>query len=276
MAETPDEVEDVFLNFLGDDPKSPRQIRTQMTKQIAKDKKSAKAWTARAWAHYELDDFDDAVADATQAIALCPQSYLPWYVRGASYFCTGQTDEAEADLSEAIRLADSVKLFLEDAYRYRGGIRCDDNRTEEAIKDLNKCLKIRPDDSQAFGFRGIAYCRKQNYRKAIQDFEKAISLADDYPFPLSALAWLLATCPDKKICDGARALELAELANDLSGNEHLEDLAAAYAEVGDFKNAVKTQKRAIKQCQDPQEKAKFEKRLKLFESGQPHHALWGE
>ena len=270
MSETPEEVEDVFLNFLGDDPKSPKQIRTQMTKKIAKDPQSAKAWTARAWANYELNEFDDAIADANKAIKLCPESYLPWHVRGASYWHTGQPKKAEPDLTEAIRLADSVKLFLEKTYRFRGGLRCNDKRAEEAIKDLNQCVKIDPEDSWGYVFRGNAYCLQKKYGKALKDYEKAISLDKDDPYPLSTLAWLLATCPEAKFRNGRRAVQLGERANDLSDDEYLADLAAAYAEVGDFKNAVKTQKRAIKKCQEPEEKPKLEKRLKLFESERPH------
>ncbi len=276
MVDTADEVEDVFLNFLGDNPKTPKQIRTQMTKKIVKDPESAKAWTARAWANYELDEFDDAIADATRAIELCPDSYLPWHIRGAAHFCLAHGAQAEADLTEAIRLADSVKLFLEESYVFRGGIRCDDKRLEEALADLNQSLKIDPEHAWAHLFRGNAYCHQQSYSKAIKDFEQAISLSDDEPRALSTLAWLLATCPEQKIRDGQRAVELAELANDLSDNEYLDDLAAAYAELGDFKRAVKTQKRAIKKCHDRETKPKLEKRLKLYESEQPYHALWDE
>lgn len=270
MADTPAQVEDVFLSFLGDDPKSPKQIRTMTTKQIEKDPVSAKAWTARAWANLELEEFDDAIADATKAIELCPDSYLPWYVRGASNWMTDRHEHAERDLSEAIRLSDSVQLFLEDCYRFRGGIRCDSGRAEEALADLNACLKIRPDDSWAYVFRGNAHCRQKDYQPALKDYEKALKLDAEYSFALGALAWFLATCPDAKFRNGARALELATAANDVSNNEHLDDLAAAYAEVGDFKNAVKVQKRAIKKCGNEVEWRALEKRLKLFEAGKPY------
>ncbi len=276
MADTPEEVEDLFLTFLGDDYKSPKQIRTKMTKKLAKDPGSAKALAARAWAYCELEEFDDAIADATKAIELCPGAYLPWHVRGTCFWRKDQSEKAEPDLTEAIRLADSVKLFLEDTYLFRGGLRCNDKRPEEAIEDLNQCLKLHPEHSWGYVFRGNAYCLQQKYRKAIKDFEKAIELEGEDAYALSTLACLLATCPESKIRDGQRALELAELANDYSENEYLSDLAAARAELGDFKQAVKIQKRAIKKCQETEERAKLERRLKLFESGQPYHALWDE
>jgi cytochrome c-type biogenesis protein CcmH/NrfG len=55
-----------------------------------------------------------------------------------------------------------------------------------------------------------------------------------------ALAWLLATHPDKRLRDGKRAVRLARKALAL-GSAHpslLETLAAAHAEAGDFEEAV--------------------------------------
>ncbi len=274
MADCADEVEDLLLGFLGDDFKSPKQIRTQMTKRLAKNPESASAWTARAYAHYELDDFEAGIADASKAIEYCPESYLAWHLRGACYFCNGQGKDAEPDLSEAIRLARGVKLFLEDTYVFRGGIRCDDDRVDEAMADLNKCLKIDPEHAWGYLFRGNAYCRAEKFKLAIKDFEKAISISDRDARCLATLATLLAICTDKTIRDGERAVKLAQEANDRSDNEYLDELAMAYAETGDFKQAIKIEKRAIKKCGDPEEKAKFEKRLKVYESGQPFHARW--
>jgi Flp pilus assembly protein TadD len=57
---------------------------------------------------------------------------------------------------------------------------------------------------------------------------------------LNNLAWVLATFPDTWISNGARALALAERANQLSGDSNpavLRTLAAAYAENGRFTEA---------------------------------------
>ena len=52
---------------------------------------------------------------------------------------------------------------------------------------------------------------------------------------------MLATSPDDKLRDGARAVKLATKAAEASGYETphiLSTLAAAYAETGDFENAA--------------------------------------
>ena len=66
---------------------------------------------------------------------------------------------------------------------------------------------------------------------------------------LNILAWILATCEDAEIRDGAQAVRLAERAYQLAdqGNYmYLDTLAAAYAEAGQFDHAVKTAQRAVK------------------------------
>jgi hypothetical protein len=60
------------------------------------------------------------------------------------------------------------------------------------------------------------------------------------------LAWILATYPDDLIRDGDRALALiAPIATLYDNWQHLDTLAAAYAEVGDFELAAATAQRAL-------------------------------
>ena len=273
---TPDSVEDFLIQFLGDDPKSPDFIRNKASKLLDQDPRSAEALTGRAWANYELDDYEEAIRDATKAIELCPDAYLPWHIRGASYWQSGKPAKAEPDLSEAIRLSQNVELFLDEAYRYRGGIRCNDNRTVEAIDDLNRCIKIDPDDAWAYVFRGNAFYLDKKYRNAKRDYEFAVGLDEDDPYPAATFAWCLAVCPDDEIRDGVRSLELAKRANDLSDGAYQADLAVAYAESGDFKAAVKAQTQAIKHCEDKSEKKDLLQRLRLFESNQPYREAGGD
>jgi TPR repeat protein len=62
----------------------------------------------------------------------------------------------------------------------------------------------------------------------------------------NSLAWLLATCSDARLRDGPRALVHAQLAVDAQPSAgHLDTLAAAYAETGQFAQAVSTQRQAL-------------------------------
>lgn len=68
------------------------------------------------------------------------------------------------------------------------------------------------------------------------------------PAVLNNLASLLATAPDKSLRQPARAIVLAEKANNLTGDKVaaiLDTLAAAHAAVGQFKSAAATAARAL-------------------------------
>ena len=63
---------------------------------------------------------------------------------------------------------------------------------------------------------------------------------------------------------------------DGAGASFLDTLAAAYAESGQFADAVRTQKEAIALLHDEARKADFMSRLRLFEAGRAYHQSAGE
>ena len=89
------------------------------------------------------------------------------------------------------------------------------------------------------------------------------------------LAWLLATSPDAALRDGRKAVEYAAKACALTGYRrasNLDTLAAAHAENGDFKSAVRWQERAMRAlpAQPAEQIADYRERLKLYEQGKPY------
>jgi serine/threonine-protein kinase len=63
--------------------------------------------------------------------------------------------------------------------------------------------------------------------------------------------------------------EKAVAATGRTNAAYLDTLAAAYAEAGQFTNAVNVQKEAIAVLQIPRWKEGFVSRLRLYEAGQP-------
>jgi len=87
------------------------------------------------------------------------------------------------------------------------------------------------------------------------------------------LAWLLATFDDPKIRDGRGAVHFAQSAVETTHRKDpnkLGTLAAAYAEAGQFTNAVTSQKEAIALLQDEGTRREFNARLRLYESNSPY------
>jgi Flp pilus assembly protein TadD len=93
---------------------------------------------------------------------------------------------------------------------------------------------------------------------------------------MNNLSWLLATVADLRIRNGKRAVELAEQALEIAGQDDysiLDTLSVAYAEAGRFDEAVVVARKASKIAreQGQQKLARgIEQRLLLFESKSPY------
>ena len=81
--------------------------------------------------------------------------------------------------------------------------------------------------------------------QALVHFQEAIRL--NPPLGLAGVAWVMATTSNPKFLNGAKAVELAKSANQMTSYkqpEPLDALAAAYAEAGNFPEAISTAQRA--------------------------------
>jgi Zn-dependent protease len=128
--------------------------------------------------------------------------------------------------------------------------------------------------SSALTNRGLVESRRGNWQKAIEDFREALRLQPELASAHNNLAWLLATCPIDALRSGQDAVEHATYACEATGWSKLNcvgTLAAAYAEVGDFQQAVNLQQRVLADpayCQKYGE-ATVSGRLRLYEQGLP-------
>ena len=103
---------------------------------------------------------------------------------------------------------------------------------------------------------------KRDYAEALRWFE------DGCP---NCVAWLLSTCPQDEIRDGRRALVMAEeLTATEASAEHLDTLAAAYAETGRFQDAIRTQAEAIAKIErGTPDFDDYVNRLETYKAGKP-------
>jgi Flp pilus assembly protein TadD len=100
-------------------------------------------------------------------------------------------------------------------------------------------------------------------KEAISEYEQALSIAPEDSVALNNLAWILATCSDASMRDGARAVTLAAKAVQASGGKDpgfVRTLAAARAEAGQFAEALATAE-AAKALANAQSKPELERRL---------------
>ena len=120
-------------------------------------------------------------------------------------------------------------------------------RLDEAIAHCQEALRIRPDDANAENNLGLANLQLGNEREAAAHFENSLRNSPGNLNVRTNLAWLLATSVDSSLRDGRTAIELASSVVRDSKRENpivLRALAAAYAESGDFSDAIDTAQRA--------------------------------
>jgi tetratricopeptide (TPR) repeat protein len=122
---------------------------------------------------------------------------------------------------------------------------------------------------------GVAQVGAGRLKDARQSLEAAIEANPKWALSHNELAWLLATAWDASIRDGQRAVALATKACELlewKDWAYLDTLAAAYAEAGQFADALKWETKALETPDalgDALEEARA--RLKLYQAGQPYH-----
>jgi tetratricopeptide (TPR) repeat protein len=201
-------------------------------------------WLARAQIYADWGKYDSAISDLNHAIDLEPQAaaYRLW--RASVYVRAGDMQKALADCNDAVEMQPGNALVWSD----RGWAFVMLGENQKAIADFNRAIELDPSASISFARRGFAYGAVGNYAQARADFEQAIRLDGNNPVGYGALAWLLATAHKPQLRNGGRAIANAKHAMTLpDGNASwiLAALAAGQAEAGDFKDAVKTQERAI-------------------------------
>ncbi len=113
-----------------------------------------------------------------------------------------------------------------------------------------------------------------DYSAALQQMNAALDANPEDANSHNNKAWLLCTCPVEELRDGMLAIVHAKQACDLTDYKNemfLDTLAAAYAETGDFDEAVRWQQETIA-MQQPGDYSfqEYQDRLKLYQSGQPY------
>lgn len=98
----------------------------------------------------------------------------------SSDYLSHKTAHQDKGIAEYTKQIQNIELNLAFAYNSRGCIYYKNNDYDKAIEDYNKALSINPNFADAYNQRGIVYFAKQDYKKAIDDFNKAINLNPNF------------------------------------------------------------------------------------------------
>lgn len=188
---------------------------------------------------------------------------------------------ASAPRSSASRQRQGPRIGIETTYGDRlreGGKAYAEKNYARAAAIFTSALEMKPDPKNAllaYEARAVSYHRLHIYRGAVADWEKVRILAPPNAQALNALAWMRATCPDDGVRNGRAAVRDATRACELThwkNSDYLDTLAAAYAESGQFEQALQWETQALRFAPFDHRKV-LEGHLANFKTGAPVREL---
>jgi protein O-mannosyl-transferase len=162
---------------------------------------------------------------------------------GSALLRKGELDEAIVQYYKAIEIKPDSALAHYDL----ANVLLQKGQVDEAIAHYERAIEIKPDDADVYNNLGIVLFQKGQVDQAIAHYQKALDINPQNVQARANLAWALATSPQSSMLK-AIAVKLAQQANQLTGGANptvLHILAAAYAQTGQFTEAVETAQRSL-------------------------------
>lgn len=222
----------------------------------------------------ERKEYAAAEAHFAEALKADPANAEARMNFGQVLLVRGRVAEAREHLAAAVADNPASSEFHEKL----GNALAELGRPEEAIIQLKLALRLtqKPHTNTRLALAGLLYATG-NYREAASEYREILAAEPDLKEPLNNLAWLLATCPDAAVRNGAEAVEYAERACLLTlfkDPPPVATLAAAYAEAGRFPEAVVTADFATRlatAAHETQMAAMNQQLMMLYRAGRPWH-----
>lgn len=237
--------------------------------------KNPSAWNAHnnlACNLAEHGDLDGAIPHFEKSLELNPKNAQAHQNLARALAIKNRFADAEPHFRAALNLKpeDAETMAV-----YASGLAAN-RRPVEAIGLLQEAISIKSDVQFRLQLAPLL-AATGNHAAAADEMQKVLEARPDSLEALNNLAWIRATSPDAAIRDGAAAVLLAKEACRISDQKQpvpFATLAAAYAEAGDFTNAVTTAQIAIDLAiaAGNDAFANMNRQLqRLYQSGRPFH-----
>lgn len=241
---------------------------------LAKDDPLPKIYLGTALA--EGGNLKGAIEQYEQVLRLAPNNAPAHYNLGVILLQLGSEQEAAEHFRAAVTSDPGFKL----AHFQLANILMRSKNYEEAIPHYRCVIELSPDNEFARLMTSMALVRLRRYSGAKAVLEESVASFPESADLASALARLLAACPEKALRDAPRALRLVEKllkAQPSLDFELVETYAMALASVGRFSEATDLQRRMIASVEAAKRydlAASLRENLELYERRQVCSLPW--
>jgi Flp pilus assembly protein TadD len=221
-------------------------------------------------AHQQAELWQDTISLMNHDVDMEGDNYVACLALGSGYEL--EQGMHQLAITEA-RIAAKMNPGEYQPYVLIGGILQLNGRGADAVavyrmflQNYPEVIPIRVDLTRALLTAGET-------AEAESEMEKILQLDPNNPAVLNDLAWALATDPDPALRNGSRAVQLSIHACDLTKYQQAQfigTLAAAYAEEGQFDDAITTAEKAIELSQQNHEQKLAQTNQKLVELYRAH------
>jgi tetratricopeptide (TPR) repeat protein len=227
--------------------------------------------TCAMTARWQVEFWENTVSLFEHAVAVTTDNSPAQYSLGIGLERGGQTNAAMAQYRVAVAMNPGdtqARGNLAHLLREKG-------QWAEAADQYSAILRVNPRDLPAALNLAQSLSQLGQSGEAVYHLETALQMDPDSTEALNNLAWMLATSPDDGIRNGARAVQLAGRACELTGYKKtifIGTLAAAQAEAGRFDDAMAAAQKAIALAQANGELDLLNKNRELLELYHQHKA----
>lgn len=127
----------------------------------------------RAIVLFNMGELQQTISDLDQSLKLSPYFGLAYRLRAGAYFALDNCEKAVPDFEKALHFLPPLVTEIGNQL-----VTCDVklNKLDDIIKVANLQLKFNPDDKDAYYNWGNALFLKNNYKDALEQYEKSVKI----------------------------------------------------------------------------------------------------
>ena len=232
--------------------------------------KNDSALLVRCRFYAALNELDKMVDDLGALSDIHPENVAIYQQRAAIYKYQKKFNLAIADYRKASKIEPRK---IEHVLSILSILIQDKKDVTSGIAEASRIIHAFPKNKPSYFFRGYLWADNGDMSNAYKDLSTVVQIDKKSIEAYNAMAWWMATYPDKKYRNGAQAVKYALMACENSAWKNakvIDTLAASYAEVGDFKESLEIIALALKLVKPTSpEKQELMKHKELFEQHKP-------